>query len=73
MSDGVTFVDRAALVADVRIELEAWVADHTTLERVVRWGIARGHIVSQVIKQDEYTQDVVLPIGDALYLVYDCT
>jgi hypothetical protein len=70
---GITFVDRAALTADARAELEARVSDHNTLERVVRWGIMQNHVVSKVIKQDEYTQDVVLPIGEALFLVYDCT
>ncbi len=54
-------------------DLEAAVAAHRTLDQVVRWGVARGHVVTRVVHQDEYTLDVVLPIGDGLFLVYDTT
>jgi hypothetical protein len=42
---------------------------------VVRWGIEQRppRLVSDVIKQDEYTLDVVLPIDAGRYLVFDCT
>ena len=69
---GLTFV--ADLSAERFEELVRAVADHHTLERVIRWSIARGLMVSDIIQQDEYTQDVVLPLDEGtLHLVYDCT
>lgn len=49
------------------------VAEHATLERVVRWAIGTGRDIRQVVKQDEFTQDVVVTYERALYLVYDST
>ncbi len=66
-------IDRCGLGADRLAELAEAVRAHTTLERVVRWGMMQGHLVADVVAQDEYTQDVVLPIDDALYLIYDAT
>lgn len=65
--------DRASLDTNRYGALAAAVAEHTTLERVIRWGLTHGHMVSRIVKQDEYTQDVVLPVGDGLFLVYDST
>jgi hypothetical protein len=42
-----------------------------TLEDVVRWTVATGASLVEVIHQDEYTLDVVVKRGDARYLVYD--
>jgi hypothetical protein len=61
-------------------EIETEVAGHVTLERVVKWGLSQSPArwVVDVIKQDEYTQDVVLAYavhgteGD-VHLVYDST
>ncbi len=66
-------VDRAGLGPARLAELREQTADHTTLERVVRWGLMRGHLIADVISQDEYTQDVVLPLEDNVFLVYDAT
>ena len=30
-------------------------------------------MLAEVVVQDEYTHDVVVPWGDGLWLVYDCT
>lgn len=46
-----------------------------TLEEVVRWGLAQKPpvLIQDVVVQDEYTHDVVIPYRDGLYLVYDTT
>jgi len=51
------------------------VAHHQTLEQVVRFGLAHPQpkLVGDVVVQDEYTHDVVLPYEEALVLVYDTT
>jgi hypothetical protein len=69
----VPIVDHAGLSAERFAELQEALADHQTLERAIRWCLARGHVVADVIAQDEYTQDVVVPLGDDLFLVYDAT
>lgn len=51
------------------------VASQHTMEDVVRWGLAMKppRLVAQVVVQDEYTHDVVIPFSDEVYLVYDTT
>jgi len=71
----VLFRDRAALPQRQRYKLARLFGGHQTLEIAVRWGLAQPdpRLVTRVIKQDEYTQDVVLPIQEALFVVYDST
>ncbi len=60
--------------ADVARAAGAVVAHQTTLEHVVRWGLTDSppRLVAEVVKQDEFTLDVVLP-WHGVYLVYDTT
>jgi hypothetical protein len=44
----------------------------STLQQLVRWAFARGTDVADVVVQDEYSHDVVVPLGDR-WLVADCT
>ncbi|HEY4244522.1 MAG TPA: hypothetical protein VGM88_32130 [Kofleriaceae bacterium] len=46
-----------------------------TLAELIPWGLAQHPpaIIEDVIVQDEYTHDVLLPRGDGTYLVYDTT
>jgi hypothetical protein len=60
-------------------ELENVLAKHKTLGQVLTWAggaPAKGdflpQIVAEVITQDEFTHDVVVPYKD-LFLVYDTT
>jgi hypothetical protein len=55
--------------------LEEAVARHRTLADAVAWGLAHTPplIVADIIVQDEYTYDVVLPYRDGRFLVYDTT
>ncbi len=60
--------------ADFR-DLQLAVADHATLERVLEWG--RTHTpplrVEEIITQDEFTHDVLVPLDNSQYLAYDVT
>jgi hypothetical protein len=58
-----------------RASLEADLATHRTLEAAVRWGFAQDPVadIADVVVQDEFTHDVILPLHDGLVLVYDST
>lgn len=67
--------DRVGLDAATRSTIEAELLRHTMLDRVIKWGFAcePPRVVTNVVVQDEYTHDVVIPWGGGLFLVYDCT
>jgi hypothetical protein len=60
-----------ARLADLETLTGLW----KTLEDVVRWGLAGEprRLIEEVVVQDEYTHDVVMPYADGLYLVFDTT
>ena len=49
-------------------------ASHTTLEKLMLWGVQQSPpvMIAEIIAQDEFTNDIVVPY-DHLYLVYDTT
>ncbi len=57
------------------MRLEEAIARHRTLSEAVAWGLAHMPplVVADVIVQDEYTHDVVLPYRDGRFVVYDTT
>lgn len=67
-------LDAARLAA-----LEGELAGHGGLQDVVRWGLKEAsgashpRVVAEVVVQDEYTHDAVVPWRDSLVLVYDTT
>jgi hypothetical protein len=67
--------DRAGLAPAARAALDADTARHVTLADVIRWGLGQEpqRIVADVVVQDEYTHDIVVPLADPLHLVYDTT
>ena len=67
--------DRAGLTEAERAALEAELAPLTTLEQVVRWSFAQvpPRDVAEVVIQDEFTHDVVLPGQGRRYLVFGTT
>ena len=69
------FIDRASLDPTERAALEMWTERQRTLEEVVRWGLLLRppSLIVDVVVQDEYTHDVVMPYKNGLYLVYDTT
>lgn len=66
---------RAPLDPETAASLEAITGLFRTLEDVVRWGLAGEprRMIEEVVVQDEYTHDVVMPYADGLYLVFDTT
>jgi microcompartment protein CcmL/EutN len=58
-----------------REAIEIATASHRTLEDVIQWALAQRPParIEDVLKQDEYTQDVLVASADGLYLVYDTT
>jgi hypothetical protein len=65
----------APLAASIRAEIAELVSGQKTLEDVVRWGLrcAPPVLVADVVVQDEYTHDVVVPHPSGVWLVYDTT
>lgn len=61
----------AALLARGRSEL----ADRRTLAAVLDWGRAQSppRVVTEIVTQDEYTHDVVVPFDGSHFLVFDAT
>jgi hypothetical protein len=68
------FQDHSGLPAAERMRLAAALGELATLGEVVRWGLLQSppRLVSDVVKQDEFTLDVILPYGER-YLVFDTT
>jgi len=68
----------AKLPGDEFAALCAELAEHKTLGRVLTWanGKPKGEFlpqtVAEVVTQDEFTHDVIIPYKD-LFLVYDTT
>jgi len=70
-----TVTDRVGMPVDELRALEARLAGQTTLERVLRWGAAEipRKTVEEIVTQDEYTHDVLVPWERGCYLVYGVT
>lgn len=68
-------IDHAGLSPERLDEVRDVVRAHTTLEYVIHWGLAHRPplMVADVVAQDEYTHDVVVPWRDGLVFVYDTT
>ena len=64
--------------ADV-VEIEGELSDQENLQDVLRWALSHPsgaflpQVVADVVLQDEFTHDVVVPWRDNLVLVYDTT
>jgi hypothetical protein len=67
--------DRAGLDQEALAALTEALDGQRSLEAVVRWGLDAQppRLVADVVVQDEFTHDVILPYRDGLYLVYDTT
>ena len=69
--------DYAALPPVEAERLRALVAGQRTLAEVLRWAATQSppRAIAEIITQDEYTHDVVLPLDPArpLWLAYDTT
>ena len=70
--------NHAELAATLIAEIEAQLPDQQNLQDVMIWALSNpgsftSQVVSDVIVQDEFTHDVVVPWRDGLVLVYDTT
>jgi hypothetical protein len=60
-------------------QIEAQVSNQQNLKDMMTWALSSAtgtflpHVVSEVIVQDEFTHDVIVPRSDGLVLVYDTT
>ena len=64
---------------EVKAQIEAELSGQQNLKDMMAWALSQGEsvllpgIVSEVIVQDEFTHDVIVPRRDGLVLVYDTT
>ena len=75
MAVRVIFSDYAGLDAAERGTLEAIIQDHRGLDDIFNWGRAQVPPVhpADVINQDEFTHDVLVPLSSGRWLVYGTT
>jgi hypothetical protein len=72
-------INRANLGPDQIAEIGRVLSSHRTLNDVLNWGIKQPggtvlpQIVADVIVQDEFTHDVIVPWRDGLVIVYGTT
>lgn len=72
-------LNRAKLSPDQLTVMEQEIGLHRSLDEVLKWGLAQpagevtAKVVAEVITQDEYTHDVIVPWKDGLVIVYGIT
>ena len=71
-------VNQSKLPTDIIVEIEAAISEQENLQDVMRWAMSdpAGFIpqmVANVVVQDEFTHDVIVPWRNELVLVYDTT
>ena len=60
-------------------QIEAELCDQKNLKEVMKWALTGPtgsflpQVVAEVVVQDEFTHDVIIPWRDGLVLVYDTT
>jgi hypothetical protein len=71
--------NHANLSTEQRAQVASELADHRTLTDVLNWGLRQpqgtvlSQIVAEVIVQDEYNHEVIVPWRDGLVIVYGTT
>ena len=72
-------VSHGKITAEVKARIQAEVSSQQNLKDMMAWALPQGSsvflpgVVSEVIVQDEFTHDVIVPRSDGLVLVYDTT
>ena len=70
-------VNRAGLSPAQLASVEEELPEHNSLRDVVNWGLAQAactpQVVAEVVVQDEFSHDVIVPWRDGLFLVYGTT
>lgn len=71
--------NHAGLSPEQLARVEGAVAAHRTLQDVLSWGLSQPpgavhpQVISDVVIQDEFSHDVIVPWRDGLVLVYAAT
>lgn len=84
MSEGCRVIDpheplavefRFGLPPEAAASIQTVTARHKTLEDVVRWGLMQKppRLIADVVRMDEFNQDVVIEYAPGIWLVYDTT
>jgi hypothetical protein len=74
-----TVINLASLPSDQFTQLERELGGHRSLSDILSWsqrqqpGTLAPQIITDVVVQDEFTHDVIVPWGESLVLVYDTT
>jgi len=74
-----SLVTHGIIEAAVRDQIGSQVSKQQNLKEMMAWALSQPRgtflpvIVSDVIVQDEFTHDVIVPRSDGLVLVYDTT
>jgi hypothetical protein len=72
-------VNHAHLSPEVIAQIESELSGQQNLNDVMKWALSHPKgvfiplVVAEVIVQDEFTHDVIVPYRDSLALVYDTT
>ena len=72
-------VNHANLSSQQLAEIESALSGHHNLNDVMKWALAHPtgtfipSVVADVVVQDEFTHDVIIPWRNGLVLVYDTT
>ena len=72
-------VNRAGLTPEQLAPIERELSGQQNLNDVMKWSLSQPRgtfipsVVADVIVQDEFTHDVIVPWRDSLVLVYDTT
>ena len=72
-------VDKAGLTPEQLASIERELSGQQNLNDVMKWSLAQPRgtfipsVVADVVVQDEFTHDVIVPWRDSLVLVYDTT
>jgi hypothetical protein len=71
----VGFVDYAGLTDEESAALQSTTAEHKGLDDIFAWGRSQEPPIhpADVIKQDEFTHDVLVPLPSGHWLVYGTT
>ena len=71
-------VNQSKLSAETIAEIEVEISEQENLQDVMQWALSDPagfipEVVANVVVQDEFTHDVVVPWQSGLILVYDTT
>ena len=71
-------ISRGNFTPEVIAEIEAQITHQKDLQDLMNWALSEPsdfipRVVAEVVVQDEFTHDVVIPWRDGLVLVYDTT